>query len=245
LQIDPIPVTYAELLPRLLRKNLVQLRAPLPVPEKLPAWYKPDQPCVFHQGIPGHSIENCYAMKNVVQRLINGKNITFTDSTPNVQTNPFLNHGAAAVIMVEDCQKTYLILDIQCIRMPLVPLHAKLLEVNLFDHYHDVYEACLLNPWGCQKVKDDIQGLLDRGELVVERKCNDVCVITPEEPLEIFYESQKSVVAPLVICLPGPMPYASEKAIPYKYNATMIKDGREVAIPPLPSVGNVLKTVEC
>jgi len=82
---------------------------------------------------------------------------------------------------------------------------------------------------------------LNRGELVVERKCDDVCVITHEEPLEIFFDSQRSVVAPLVICLPGPVPYASEKAIPYKYNATMIEDGREVSVPPLPSMGNIVE----
>jgi len=44
---------------------------------------------------------------------------------------------------------------------------------------------------------------------------------------------------PLVICVPGPMPYASKRAIPYNYNATMLENGREVAIPPLPSVVNI------
>jgi hypothetical protein len=57
--------------------------------------------------------------------------------------------------------------------------------------------------------------------------------------LEIFYDSQKSVAAPLVICLPGPIPYVFEKVIPYKYNATMMEGGREVQIPPLPSMGNI------
>ncbi|MCI61708.1 hypothetical protein A2U01_0082965, partial [Trifolium medium] len=39
----------------------------------------------------------------------------------------------------------------------------------------------------------------------------------------------------------GSVPYTSNKAIPYKYNATMIEDGREVLIPPLPSVVNIAK----
>jgi len=93
--------------------------------------------------------------------------------------------------------------------------------------------------WGCQKVKDDIQGLLDRGELVVEIKCDDVCVVTPEGPLEIFFNSRKSVAPPLAICVPGPIPYALEKAFPYKYNTSMIEDGREVCMLPSPSVGNI------
>lgn len=237
--IDPIPIPYAELLPGLLKKNLVQTRAPPPVPEKLPSWYRLDQTCDFHQGGRGHNIETCYAFKSTVQRLINDGKITFTDSALNVQTNPLPNHGAPAVNMVEDCQRTHLILDVQHIQTPLVSLHAKLCKVNLFEHDHDISEVCQLKSGGCQKVRGDIQGLLDRGELIVERRCDDVCVITPEQPFEIFYNSRKSTATPLVICLPGPIPYVSEKAIPYKYNATMIEGGHEVPIPPLPYVSNV------
>lgn len=237
--IDPTPVPYAELLPGLLKKNLVQTRAPPPVPEKLPSWYRLDQTCDFHQGGRGHNIETCYAFESTVQRLINDGKITFTDSAPNVQTNPLPNHGAPAVNMVEDCQRTHLILDVQHIQTPLVSLHAKLCKVNLFEHDHDICEVCQLKSGGCQKVRGDIQGLLDRGELIVERSCDDLCVITPEQPFEIFYDSRKSTATLLVICLPGPIPYVSEKAIPYKYNATMIEGGHEVPIPPLPYVSNV------
>jgi len=130
LQIDPIPMTYAEILPWLLNKNLVQTRAPSPVPEKLLAWYRLDQTCTFHQGGRGHNIENCYGLKNAVQRLIDNKKIFFTDSAPNVQTNPLPNHDAAAINMVADVQQTHLVLNVQHIRTPLVPLHAKLCEVN-------------------------------------------------------------------------------------------------------------------
>ena len=111
--------------------------------------------------------------------------------------------------------------------------------MNLFEHDHDVCKVCLQDSWGCQKVRDDIQGLLDRGELVVERKCDDVCVITPEGPLEIFFDSQKSVAPPLMIRVPGPIPYASGKAVPYRYNTPMIEGGREVPMLPLPAVGNI------
>ena len=80
---------------------------------------------------------------------------------------------------------------------------------------------------------------MDRGELVVEIKCDDVCVVTPEGPMEIFFDSRKSVAPPLMIRVPGPIPYASEKAVPYRYNTPMIEGGREVPTLPLPSVGNI------
>ena len=60
-------------------------------------------------------------------------------------------------------------------------------------------------------------------------------------PVEIKYCS-KSVVAPVVICLPGPVPYKSDKVVPYKYNATILDDGVEVPIQPLSSVGNIAET---
>ena len=239
LQIDPIPMTYAEILPWLLGRDLVQTREPPPVPEKLPVWYRPDQTCAFHQGGRGHSIENCYGLKNAVQRLIDGKRIFFTDSAPNVQTNPLPNHGVAIVNMVTDVQQCHRILDIQHIRTPLVPLHAKLCEVNLFKHDHDVCKVCLQDPWGCQKVKDDVQALLNRGELVVERKCEDVCVIAPEGPFEIFFDSRKSAAPPLIIRVPGPIPPTSEKAVPYKYNATMTEGAGKAPVLPSTSVGNI------
>jgi len=76
-QIAPIPMKYADLLPQLLKKNLVQTKAPPPVPARLPAWYRPDLFCDFHQGAPGHDIEHCQAMKKAVQNLIRTNRLTF------------------------------------------------------------------------------------------------------------------------------------------------------------------------
>jgi len=76
-QIAPIPTKYADLLPQLLEKNLVQTKVPPPVPARLPAWYRPDLFCDFHQGAPSHDIEHCHAMKNAVQSLIRTNSLTF------------------------------------------------------------------------------------------------------------------------------------------------------------------------
>jgi hypothetical protein len=76
-QYDPIPIKYAVLLPQLLERNLVQTKAPPPVPARLPAWYRPDLFCTFHQGAPGHDIEHCNALKKEVQNLIRTNRLTF------------------------------------------------------------------------------------------------------------------------------------------------------------------------
>jgi hypothetical protein len=118
-------------------------------------------------------------------------------------------------------------LDIRNVATPLVPLHVKLCQASLFNHNHASCSGCLQNPMGCCVVQGDIQSLMDSKHLIA----SDVCVIVP-----VFHDSptrsvsQKREFEPLVIRLPGPVSYASTKAIPYKYDATMIENGVEVPL---------------
>ncbi|XP_050909005.1 uncharacterized protein LOC127122761 [Lathyrus oleraceus] len=63
------------------------------------------------------------------------------------------------------------------------------------------------------------------------------------ELVAIAYNGHKSIVSPLVIRLVGPMPYESGRVIPYKYNATMLEDGKEVHIPSFSSVVNITDVI--
>ncbi|KAI5435277.1 hypothetical protein KIW84_021914 [Lathyrus oleraceus] len=79
LSFDSIPMSYTELYPSLVLKNLLQPRNPPQIPEPLPWWYKPELCCVFHQGAPGHDIENCYPLKYEVQKLMKNGMVSFED----------------------------------------------------------------------------------------------------------------------------------------------------------------------
>jgi hypothetical protein len=79
--------------------------------------------------------------------------------------------------------------------------------------------------------------MLDWRELKITYKRNEddeVFIIVHEfnitKPVEMAFNSQQSVVTPLVICLSGLVPYTFNKVVPYKYNATMIEDRQEVPI---------------
>ncbi|GAU40248.1 hypothetical protein TSUD_219590 [Trifolium subterraneum] len=180
--------------------------------------------------------------KKFVQDLIRNKVLSFKDENPNVQNNPLPNHGSS-VHFIQSCQETSTILSVKDIKTPLVPIHSKMCEAKLFSHDHATCEECLKNPQGCSRVQEDIQRLMDKGELVVTKKSGDVCVIVPEfnvsDRLEMIYNSGEPTVTPLVICLPGPMPYTSMRAVPYRYDATMLQDGVETPIPSLISVDNI------
>ncbi|KAI5398756.1 hypothetical protein KIW84_064220 [Lathyrus oleraceus] len=106
--------------------------------------------------------------------------------------------------------------------------------------------TCSVNSRGCRKIQDDLQGVLDQGLIQISRQVSspesqeqEVNVIIPcfniPEKVEIAYHPRE----PVVICPPGPMPYTSDKAVPYRYAATIIENGKEVEIKTLASVTNI------
>ncbi|XP_039682906.1 uncharacterized protein [Medicago truncatula] len=191
---------------------------------------------IYHQGAAGHDVERCYALKKEVQKLLNSKELTFADPDHVAQNNPLPPHGPV-VNMIQDCQEDACILYACDIKTPLVPIHVKMCEVALFSHDHEGCEVCSVDPRGCMQVQNDVQGLLDKKELVVtkEIKSKSVCVVTPifraRRPLVINANSTKPAGTPLVICVPRPVPLSSQKAVPYKYEGTILEPGSETTSP--------------
>src|SRR4051812_33682914 len=147
-------------------------------------------------------------------------------------------------------------------------MHATLCRGPSFrQHHYGSCSICCVDPHGCSIVRRDLQVLLDNGTIQIYRNRNEdevnmvgcyphellvsdiksempkVNVIVPyfnmPERIEVTYNKPRIPVVPLIICLPGPVPYDSDKAVPYNYNATMIKNGQEVPIPTLSSVINI------
>ncbi|XP_039683789.1 uncharacterized protein [Medicago truncatula] len=231
-------MTYEALLPSLLARGLVQTLPPPRVQNPLPPWFRADRNCAFHQGAPGHDIEHCYPLKEAVQKLIHNKDLSFTD--PNLVTpNNLLPPHGPTVNMVEDYQEGGLVTCSQDIKTPLVPLHVKMCEAAMFSHNHNSCEVCSVDPRGCVQVQNDVQGLIDRGELVVTREDKNICVVIPvfkdsAKPIDgvtpVFKDNSKPVVTPLVICVPRPKPFFSQNAMPYNYQPTSIENAKKKAL---------------
>ena len=79
-RLDPIPVTYTELLPELLARQLVALSCVLPLKPPFPKSYNPNVRCDYHSRIPGHFTEDCISLKKKVQTLIKVGKINFKSS---------------------------------------------------------------------------------------------------------------------------------------------------------------------
>ncbi|XP_058776649.1 uncharacterized protein LOC131650968 [Vicia villosa] len=77
--IDPIPMTYAQLWPYLIEKKAIAPRPTRPAKFPFPKEYNPNVKCDFHDGITGHSIEDCNILKEKVQDLVDKKILCFKD----------------------------------------------------------------------------------------------------------------------------------------------------------------------
>ncbi|XP_050875855.1 uncharacterized protein LOC127079511 [Lathyrus oleraceus] len=220
-------MTYTELYPSLLQKGLVTPRPLGPPPNPLPPWYNQDAHCSFHEGTHGHNLEGCYALKHIVQELVEKKILSFLDVGPNVKSNPLPAHSV--INSIEDVSDVCIIKNVEDVKTPFLALHARLAGVSLINTCHDNYEECVIYPKGCKLVRADIQNLMDQGVLQVfgPTTNKEISVIEPffnlPEPVEITYQ-RKNVVhpSPVVVCMPTPFPFESTKVVPYKYYITLV-----------------------
>jgi len=96
MKFTPIPMTYTELLPDLLKNSLVAVCPVKPLQPPYPRSYDENAQCGYHAGAIGHSIENCRAFKTKMQSLIDAGWLTFQEQKPSVEMNPLSNHGNAS-----------------------------------------------------------------------------------------------------------------------------------------------------
>ena len=105
-------MSYAELYPSLVLKNLIPPRNLSQIPKPLPWWYKPELRCAFHQGAPEHDIEICYPLKYEVQKLVKNGTVSFEDRAPNMKANSLPAHGNSSINMVDDCPGEFKVFDV-------------------------------------------------------------------------------------------------------------------------------------
>ena len=70
LEFAPILMTYGDLLPSLITNQLAVVTPGRTYQSPFSKWYNPNATYAYHRGTPGHSVEQCMALKHKVQRLI-------------------------------------------------------------------------------------------------------------------------------------------------------------------------------
>ncbi|XP_045802583.1 uncharacterized protein LOC123896210 [Trifolium pratense] len=78
---DHVPIPYGQILPYLIQKGMVELKPLPPVTPPYPPGFDENARCDYHDGAPGHNIENCRGFKHKVQELIDRKLLSFKEES--------------------------------------------------------------------------------------------------------------------------------------------------------------------
>ena len=90
--------------------------------------------------------------------------LSFKDVGPNMKDNPLPKHGGTnAVNIVAGCPRDFWIFDINLVRGDLVKMHADLCEFSYYRHDHAVCDICSTDIQGCDKIKVNLQEMMDEG----------------------------------------------------------------------------------
>ncbi|XP_052484855.1 uncharacterized protein LOC128039955 [Gossypium raimondii] len=120
LQFTPISITYRELYQNLFDAHVVSPVYLKPIQPPYPKWYDVNAQCEYHEGIIGHSIENCTAFKKAMERFITIGIAKFGNpSEPNMAGNPLPNHSDKGVNAIIDSRGRRIKADIAEVKTPL------------------------------------------------------------------------------------------------------------------------------
>ncbi|PKI68330.1 hypothetical protein CRG98_011238 [Punica granatum] len=91
----PLPTPLSHIYRQLLAGNMI--RPTVPDPSFIPANQDQSLHCEYHSGTLGHTTDNCWKLRQEVQKLIDAKKISFNAfRPPNVQANPLPNHESSS-----------------------------------------------------------------------------------------------------------------------------------------------------
>ncbi|XP_058753721.1 uncharacterized protein LOC131626905 [Vicia villosa] len=235
-KIDLISMTYAQVLQHLLKIEKITLRDAPNAPDTQSPNYNANARCAFLSGAAGHDTKRCIALKNKVQDLLDQNIIQFTP-TPNIVNNPMPARGGGSGVNAIENEEISVVSDVGCLTFPLVSVKQHLVNRGIFPGYGANCENCRRQPEGCADLKSMVQKLIDEGPLQFYQRLrgakskdgevsvilipyepvSPICIQVPIQiPVSIPYEEQP---AALMITVPGPIPYESERAIPWHYGS--------------------------
>ena len=128
-QFTRISMTPAQVLPHLLKLNLTNLKEASKNPNTSSPYYHSNAKCAYHSDSVGHDTNNCWALKNKIQDLIDAKEVEFdAPEKPNVISAPMLKHGHNVHAIVEDFHFTV----VDDLLTPLPVIKVNLMKAGIF-----------------------------------------------------------------------------------------------------------------
>ncbi|KAE8678980.1 hypothetical protein F3Y22_tig00111402pilonHSYRG00591 [Hibiscus syriacus] len=196
LSFTPLPVPYAEIYDSLLKADVIRPYPLVPMQPPFPPWYDTKAHCIYHEGITGHSIENCLAFKRVVQNLINTGKLEF--NTPSASSHPLPNHGDKNVNAIQEENRKKAKTDISEIKSPFVWIFQQLSLASIIPqqfrpeqsegkNYCEYHQEKGHKIQLCPEFRNLVQKLMNNREIEFfeeepGKKENDVCSSEDSKP---------------------------------------------------------------
>ncbi|XP_052485179.1 uncharacterized protein LOC105797583 [Gossypium raimondii] len=227
-QFTPIPVSYEELYPKLLEKQLISPHYMAPLKPPFPKWR--------------------------VQGLIDAGVLRF-DGVSNVTGNPLPNHTSGNVNAVTNEDNWRAKVHVAEVRTPLRKVWEMMIENGLlcppsrilkeeskkdqsFCDFHGIEGHDIQS---CKEFRKLLQDMMDNkeikvldsveraeeGEICASDNQSTVLPYSVDRPLVIYYEAKKEEVSrevkpSLIIEVPVPFSYKDNKAVPWKYDVNIV-----------------------
>ncbi|XP_058008208.1 uncharacterized protein LOC131182875 [Hevea brasiliensis] len=127
----PLPMPLSDIYRYLQSINQI-LPVPIdPIQPPYPRWYDANAKCDYHAGVIGHSIDNCFKFRGVVNALIRNGWLKIEDegTSLNVSTNPLPTHGArnSGQVNIVEFKRGEQIIKME----------------QLIDHFEDILELAI------------------------------------------------------------------------------------------------------
>ncbi|XP_006579241.1 uncharacterized protein [Glycine max] len=233
----PIPMTYGDLLPSLIANQLAVVIPGRIFQPSFPKWYNPSATCTYHGGTPGHSVEQCLALKSKVQGLIEVGWLTFQEDGLNIKTNPLANHGGGAINAIEVSRShgPKILKDVTTSTKFIYKALPKAGMIPCGGHKEDsclMHTGVLHDMETCSAIRDLLQQMIDQGRLEVsneEEEEQHICMQSADKkgpkkpkPLVIHFTRDTAPQRPrhpstVSGVRPISFPYKNSHIVPWRY----------------------------
>lgn len=167
-----------------------------------------------------------------MQELIDHNILSFSKEKPNVKTNPFPIHNIFAVNVIEEEECDELVREVDRVKTLMTIALRKLQEHGFLKGLYDGCTVCETEPDEYVEIKSCMQDLINQGviQFIKAKVSKEVSTI---EPFTIIYRKKQvevpiKKIQPINICVPGPFPYQSTKAVPWRYDTTDYAGGKVI-----------------
>jgi len=168
MKFTPLPMTYAELLPDVVKNALVAICPAKTLQPPYPRYYDANAKCEYHSEEVGHSTENCRALKFKVQSLIDSGWLTFQEQKPSVDKKPLSGHSNATVNAVTNEEEPSLVRCVNEMKKPMNEVFRAICQAGLFRCEQKTEDGCDFHNSinhsidECVEFKNCLQDLMDR-----------------------------------------------------------------------------------